>query len=169
LLGTAIVLSNPAFAQQATTPVPAADSAAIVDPEQFVTMASIGNTFEIASSTEAKERSQNADVLAFADQMVADHTKAAQELTAAAGAESLTPADDLDEKHQEILDGLTDADDAAFDAAYIVAQVQAHDETVALFEGYSANGPAGALKDFATKTLPTLKMHQEHAHALSGH
>jgi len=54
-----------------------------------------------------------------------------------------------------------------FDKAYIDAQAQAHDEAVALFEGYSTEGKEGPLKAFATATLPVLKSHQEHVHGLT--
>jgi putative membrane protein len=42
-------------------------------------------------------------------------------------------------------------------------QTEVHVDAVALFSGYIANGAAGPLNDFATQTLPTLKMHYEHA------
>jgi putative membrane protein len=169
LLSTALLLAVPAFAQEAA-PTPATASAAmtVTDPAQFAAMAGSSNTFEIESSTLAKETSQNQEVIAFADQMIADHTKAAQEMMAAAEADGVTPPADLDEKHQAMMDSLDGLEEAEFDQAYIAAQVQAHDEAVALFESYSTNGPEGALKEFATKTLPTLKMHQEHVHGLAG-
>ena len=37
-----------------------------------------------------------------------------------------------------------------------------------LFQTYSQSGPDGALKTFAAKTLPTLKMHQQMIHKLAG-
>lgn len=107
------------------------------------------------------------EVKAFAEQMVTDHTKAAQDLTPAAEQEGLTPPAELDAKHQEMLDGVAAAEGEAFDAAYVKAQVSAHDEAVALFEGYSTGGPDGALKDFATATLPVLQQHQQHIKELA--
>jgi putative membrane protein len=169
LLTSVVLFATPAFAQNAA-PAPAAPAAAmsVSDPAEFATKAAIGNMFELQSSALAQDNTQNADVLAFAQQMTTDHSKAAQDMLTAATQEKVTPATELDEAHQAQLDGLKDAHDEQFDAAYIDAQVKAHDEAVALFEGYASGGPDGALKDFATKTLPTLKMHQEHIHTLAG-
>jgi putative membrane protein len=155
---------------QPHSPAPAATAAAtaVSDPAEFATKAAIGNMFELQSSALAQDNTQNVDVLAFAQQMTTDHSKAAQDMMTAATTEKVTPPTELDETHQAQLDALENADGDAFDAAYIDAQVKAHDEAVALFEGYASGGPDGALKDFATRTLPTLKMHQEHIHTLAG-
>ena len=53
-----------------------------------------------------------------------------------------------------------------FDGAYVAAQVQEHEEAVALFKGYISNGPDGPLKDFAVQTLPKLQVHLEHIAAI---
>jgi len=58
--------------------------------------------------------------------------------------------------------GITDLNAATdFQAAYVDAQVRAHDDTVVLFQSFAENGPDGSLKDFATKTLPTPQQHQQ--------
>lgn len=171
LVTTALMVAAPAIAQDntaapATSAAPAATS--VTDPAQFAAMASISNLFELESSTLAIERATDPEVKAFAEQLIADHTKAAQDLTAAAQAEGLAPENELDERHQEMLDNLSGLQGEEFDAAYIQAQVQAHDEAVALFETYSTNGAEGELKAFATATLPVLKEHQEHVRGLAG-
>ena len=50
---------------------------------------------------------------------------------------------------------------ADFDALYVKIQTDAHIAAVGLYAGYAQNGQAGAIKDHATKTLPTLKMHYD--------
>lgn len=169
LLSSVVLFAAPTFAQNAT-PAPVAPAAVMTvsDPAEFAMKAAIGNMFELESSALAQDHTENADVLAFAAQMTTDHSKAAQDMLAAVTAEKVTTPTELDEPHQAQLDALEDVNDEQFDAAYIAAQVKAHDEAVALFEGYATGGPAGALKDFATNTLPTLKMHQEHVYTLSG-
>ncbi|WIY54020.1 DUF4142 domain-containing protein [Devosia sp. YIM 151766] len=145
----------------------AAAATNITDPAQFSAIASVSNMFDIESSNLALEKSRRDDVRAFAEQMVADHTKAGDEMATAAAEEGVMPASQLDQQHQKLLDDLNDLDGEAFDAAYILAQQQAHDDAVALFEGYSTNGAAGPLKEFAAATLPTLQEHQAHARDLS--
>jgi putative membrane protein len=169
LVSTALLVAAPVFAQDKADAPATATPVSVTDPAEFGAMASIANLFELESSTLAKERAIGEEVKAFADQMIADHTKAAQDMAPAAEAEGVTPATELDDRHQQILDDLAGLEGEEFDAAYIQAQTQAHDEAVALFEGYSTNGADGPLKEFATATLPTLKQHQEHVHGLAGH
>ena len=171
LLSATIVLAAPTFAQDAATTPPAAEATApatVNDPPQFATMAAIGNMFELESSTLAIERGTSEEVKAFAEQMIADHTKAAQDMAPAAAEEGVETPTELDERHREMLDELSGLEGEEFDAAYLDAQVAAHDEAVALFEGYSSAGPEGALKTFATATLPTLQQHQQHVKELAG-
>lgn len=169
MMTTALLGAAPAIAQDNAAAATATAPMTITDPAEFGLMASISNLFELESSTLAKERATNDEAKAFADQMITDHTKAAQDMAPAAAAEGVTPATELDARHQAILDDLEGLEGAEFDAAFIQAQAQAHDEAVALFEGYSTNGAEGPLKEFAKKTLPTLQQHQEHVHSLAGH
>jgi len=135
----------------------------------FIKNAAIGNMFEIETSKVALEKSKDEDVRAFANQMIKDHTKAGNEMKAAlkkANIPASAAPKALDEKHQAQLDALKDKS-IGFDKQYLDAQVAAHGEAVTVFQDYSANGDNATLKDFATKTLPTLKGHQSHINALA--
>jgi putative membrane protein len=148
LLLTPAVVVTVAEAQQAAVP-----------SEQFVTMAAVSNMFEIQSSMMAKSMADSADVKAFAEQMITDHTKAGEELKQAAGGRV---PDTLDNKHQSMIDQLNNAHGAAFDKSYVDMQVNAHKEAVALFTSYSQSGDNDTLKAFAAKTLPVLQQHYGH-------
>lgn len=127
----------------------------------FAGRATVAGVFEIESSKLAIERTKTADLKAFAQKMVTDHTKAATELKAAITAAGLTPpAEGLDSEHQDMLNDLKNASAEDFDAKYIDAQQKAHDKTIDLFEKEAKDGQAGPVRDFAAKTLPTLKMHK---------
>lgn len=169
MMTTALMLAAPAFAQSNTTSPAATTPISVTDPAEFAAMAAVSNLFELQSSKLAKERATSEEVRAFADQMITDHTAAGQEMATAAAGEGVPPPTELDQRHQAIMDELSGLEGEAFDAAYIKAQAQAHDEAVALFEGYSTDGTEGPLKQFAAKTLPTLQEHQEHVHTLAGH
>ena len=128
----------------------------------FVPMAAIGNTFEIQSSNLALQKSENKDIQAFATKMGEDHSAAATKLAAAVDqskAKTQVPLD-LDAAHEDMLNKLEAAQTPNFDKLFIKMQTKAHDEAIALFEAFSKNGPDGPLKDFASKTLPTLKEHR---------
>jgi putative membrane protein len=147
LLGLTATL---AFAQQK----------AAAEPTAFATKVAAANTFEIQSSELAKQRGQSADIKSFADQMIADHTKAGGEFKSAVQAANVpAPAERLDAKQRATLDKLRTAQGLAFDKAYVDAQLNAHKEAVSLFRNYSKTGRAAPLKEFAQKTLPTLEHH----------
>jgi putative membrane protein len=149
-------------AQDATkpaTPAVAAAPVSVTDPQQFAEMAASSNAFEIESSKLALEKAMAPQTKDFAQHMIDDHTKAGEEMQTAAEAQGgVSLPTTMDQKHQGLLDELN-ATTADFDAQYLSLQLTAHREAVALFEAYSTNGAAGPLKDFATKTLPTLQEH----------
>ena len=160
LLSAAAALAFFASAALAQTAAPPA--------EEFVTMAASSDMFEIQSGTVAQEKAQSAEVKEFAAMMVADHTKSSEELLAAVQESGLdiTPPGAMAAKHQEQLDALNADNVTDFDAAYIDAQVAAHEEALALMKSYSEGGDNEALKAHATKTLPVVQMHYEHAKQL---
>lgn len=152
---TLVVLLAPAAQERQ----PAGAGKAVTDAE-FVTKAASGGMFEVQSSKLAVEKATKAECKTFAETMIRDHTKANAELKAAAGKAGVTVPAALSPDHQKMLDGLKTARD--FDAAYLAAQLKAHEEAVALFTAASTSVKDAALRDFAAKTLPTLKMHLEH-------
>jgi putative membrane protein len=165
-----LAIATPAMAQ---TQKPAAPEMA--SPPQkmtdgsFVQMAMISNGFELKSSQMAAEKGQSAEVKVFAEQMIADHTKAGDALKSALAEANITvpPAAPLDAKHQKMLDELTTASGEDFDKAYVKMQTQAHIEAVTLFRAYSNAGDNAQLKAFAAETLPTLEKHLDHAKKLT--
>ncbi len=52
----------------------------------------------------------------------------------------------LDQKHQMMLGELQEASDAEFEKLYVDMQVTAHEEAVALFRSYAADGENEALR-----------------------
>jgi putative membrane protein len=135
----------------------------------FATTAGPANLFEIQSSQLALKQTQTSDVTAFAQRMITDHTKAGQDMDAALKSDNIAaPAPALTQDQQQQMSQLQGLKGQDFDKAYIQAQVKAHDDAVDLFQNYSQSGPDGALKTFATKTLPVLKTHQQMIHKLAG-
>lgn len=134
-----------------------------VSPEEFVSKAATSNLFEIQSSEQAQDLAQSPEVKAFAEMMIADHTKAGDALKTAAGEIEVPTELSADQAAKvETLKGIRGGD---FDPVYIDMQTAAHAEAVALFTAFAAGAADGPLKDFATATLPTL---QKHADALKG-
>ena len=100
--------------------------------------------------------------------MIADHTKAGKEMMEVAKKANLTVPPDttsLDAASPADATSITSASD--MDKAYVQAQLQAHQEAVALFRAYSSGGDNPSLKQFASKTLPTLEKHLREVEKLS--
>src|SRR5215213_4422114 len=123
----ATALAGSAFAQQ-------------MSAQDFVNMAAVGGMFEVQSSQVALEKGQEQAVKDFAQQMVTDHTAANERLKTLASEQQLTVPTKLDEKHQQRVDTLNNANAQNFDPVYGQFQVEAHQEAVQLFETYSRRG-----------------------------
>jgi putative membrane protein len=163
-VASAVMLTTGISLAQTTTPPASADQiqpGAVTAPQDFANKAGPAGMFEIQSSQLALTASQNADIKAFAQKMIDDHTKADDDLKAAAAKDGVTVPATLDADGTTNLQKLQGAAPADFDALYVQMQTDAHIAAVGLYAGYAQNGQAGAIKDHATKTLPTLKMHYD--------
>src|SRR3569832_911728 len=139
---------------QNTAPPASADQiqlANVTAPQDFANKAGPAGLFEIQSSQLALKTSQNADIKAFAQEMIDDHTKAADDLKAAAAKDGVTVPATLDAEGTANLQKLQSAKAGDFDGLYVQMQTDAHIAAVGLYAGYAQNGPAGDIKDHATK------------------
>lgn len=150
------LLPTAGFAQDTTLPVAVID----VPPAAFVKQAASSNAFEIQSSEMAQEKATAEDLKTFAADMIADHTKAGEDMRAAAGD---TPVpEELSPKHAAMMALLTEAEGAEFDMLYKEMQAVGHAEAVTLFTTFAASGQGTDLQTFAETTLPVLKEHKTH-------
>ncbi|WP_219097241.1 DUF4142 domain-containing protein [Pseudomonas sp. UMAB-40] len=137
----------------------------------FVDNAAAGGIAEIETSRLALEKSSSADIKAFANMMITDHSKANDELAALAKKNDIEVPDEttlVKQAKEKILD----MRDESFDAAYADNQVKAHEDTIKLFEKQANTVTddkvkgATELKGFAQKMLPALEKHLEMAKKL---
>lgn len=144
-----VMLASPAFAD---TPK---------DTKAFADKVTVATKFEIDTSELALKYSKSDEIKAFAKQMIDDHTKAKEEFKAALKEANIEPPMDmLDATHTAKYAKLrVFTTENSFDPTYVTEQVKAHEEAVATFKDYAANGTTPALKAFAEKTLPTLEHH----------
>jgi putative membrane protein len=126
---------------------------------RFVQEAASGDLFEIQSSQLASTKLAGTPHAQFAQQMTTDHGKTSQELSQIAQRKGIEVPTQMLAKHQQMLDKLRDASD--FETAYHDAQLQAHKDSVAMYEEASRNLADRDLREFATRTLPTLRHHLE--------
>ncbi|MCC7702987.1 DUF4142 domain-containing protein [Janthinobacterium sp. GW460P] len=135
--------------------------------KQFLTKAADAGSTEIAASKVAQSKSSNAEVKKFADAMVTDHTKVADELKQLASSKQIEVSDQPGAKHKAQIDKLSRLEGAQFDKEYAATiGVAAHKDAVKLFTDASQKASDPDIKAFAAKTLPALQHHLDMANTL---
>lgn len=137
--------------------------------DEFVQVASASDRFEIESSRLALQKAQSPDVKRFAQMMINAHTATTNELktTAAKLNPPLTPKALFNAKQTADMEGLRGAPaGAGFDNAYLTAQVEGHQATLAAMRDYASGGEVTELKAIAAKTAPIVQQHLSQAQQL---
>jgi putative membrane protein len=155
-----LLLAGPASAQSVGEKT-GVDSMLGISPStaDFVKEVAISDMFEIESSKLAEDKGNAPET---------DHTKTTDQLKHLVGAGEVK-ADlptGLDSSHQSKLDKLKSESGNDFSSDFDSIQVSAHKDAVSLFERYAKGGDNTDLKDWAGKTLPTLRHHLEMAENL---
>jgi putative membrane protein len=125
----------------------------------FYEHAAEGGIAEIEAGKLAQQKSANPKVKDFGAMMVKDHSAANDKLKALADSKGISlpttsSAGQMAAKAKlEVLSGGT------FDKSYIMGQVKAHEDAVALFRKEIASGQDPDAKAFAKETLPTIRSH----------
>jgi putative membrane protein len=127
--------------------------------QSFVTKATQDGLTEIQLGTLLQTRSNDPKVKAFAARMVADHTKANEELSAIAKRGKLDVPTGLDDEHATMVHAVSTKPPSEIDAEYAKHMVEAHDKAITLFKDAQAVSNK-EIAGFAKKTLPTLQEHQ---------
>jgi putative membrane protein len=129
------------------------------DDRKFLKDAAIGGMTEVELGKLAKEKGSSDGVKQFGQKMIDDHTKANDELRQIAVSKSISVPESLDAKHKARVDKLSKLSGAEFDKAYIKDQLKDHEQDVKEFQQEAQSGTDEAVKNFASKTLPTLQAH----------
>jgi len=95
--------------------------------------------------------------------MVADHSKANQELQDLASQKDVKLPSALDAKQKAKRDQLAKLSGSAFDRAYMKAMTTDHVHDVAAFKKASQTAQDADVRGFASRTLPTLEDHLSEA------
>jgi len=133
---------------------------------QFVYQASAMGLGEVNLGTIAAKQGSHAAVKRFGQRMVADHTKANEELIALANKWRLKVAPRMDAEHQRMADRLVKLSGPEFDREYIRSQIDDHKAAIALFEKEAREGKSEPLRQWANKALPILRDHLKMAEEL---
>jgi putative membrane protein len=129
-------------------------------PNNFVKIAASSDQFEIQSSRLVLQKTRSQKVKRIAQHLIADHTKSSNEMKAILASQNIpAPPPALLPHQQEMLDRLHN--ERHMSHAYLEEQEKAHEEAIRMFETYSTTGKDPALRDFAARTLPTLRQHYQ--------
>jgi putative membrane protein len=132
---------------------------------KFVQDAAKGGMMEVHMGQLGLERGSSPAVKSLSQHLVNDHTAANQELTALAKQKGVSlPGDDA-QMAASMPFATKSGDD--FDKAFARTAVEDHQKDIAEFEKEARSGNDPDLKNWASKTLPTLRAHLTEAQALS--
>jgi putative membrane protein len=156
LVLTAAVGPTQAVAQQAV----AADSI-------FIQKAASLGLLQAKLGKLAGEKGSSASVRDFAKRMVADYTKANQELVAGAK-QAAYPAPVLLREDRQVYDRLAGTGRNSFDQKYMAEMVAQYGDAVRLYQQESDKGRVASLKQLAASMLPTMQQHMALATQTAG-
>lgn len=155
-------------AQSSTKPI--VDNATrqmTTDPDTtFAMKAAQAGFAEVQMGKLATQKAADPDVKAFGQQMVNDHTKANDELKAAAAKIYLTLPADMDSQEQSEYNKLQRLSGSKFDREYIQDMIKDHEEDIKLFQKEIDKGQDTPIKDFASRTLPMLQAHLQQVRSI---
>ena len=155
----AACLGGPLAAGAANMDTPAAPALSKAD-QSIVDGMARANIAEIEAAKLALSKSQSADVKAFAQQMIDDHTKALGNVTSLAQNKGVNLPTEPDAKHKAMAAKLGKLSGAAFDKAYMAqAGVDDHGKVLAALKKDQAKAKDPDVKALAAKMLPTVEQH----------
>ena len=125
----------------------------------FAMKAAQGGLAEVKMGKLAADKGNSADVKAFGQQMVDDHSKANDDLKSVAEKENMTLPADVNAHQRAMYNRLEKLSGEAFDRAYIRDMVMDHEEDVKEFQKEANNGKEDQIKAFASRTLPVIQGH----------
>jgi len=132
--------------------------------QKFIQDAARGGMMEVHMGQMGLERGASPAIKSLSQHLVNDHNAANQELAALARQKGVSlPGDDAQMAASMPFATKSGED---FDKAFARAAVEDHQKDIAAFEMEASSGTDPDLKNWATKTLPTLRAHLAEAQAL---
>ncbi|QMW05568.1 DUF4142 domain-containing protein [Spirosoma foliorum] len=137
------------------------------DTNEFAVKAANGGMLEVELGRLAEEKAASKDVKDFGAMMVKDHSKANEELKTIAATQNITLPSTLGEDEQKHVNEMAKLSGADFDKKYVSMMVDDHKDDIEEFKKAAEDEKTNpAVKDFATKTLPTLQKHMDAINAI---
>jgi putative membrane protein len=166
LILVAALLCATGSASVAQDTATSAESSAAV--KEFVEKAGASGLAEVEMGELGAQKAKNGQVKAFAKQMVADHTKANQELLTAIKGKGVQVPSSRTAVHKAMVEKFQQQDAGkGFDRDYMEQMVEDHKADVELFETAADDEKLDIeLRGYAKRTLPTLRDHLKQAQTI---
>ncbi|HKP92845.1 MAG TPA: DUF4142 domain-containing protein [Chthoniobacterales bacterium] len=134
-----------------TSKSPAPTAALSAKDKSFINDAAMGGMTEVEMGKMAQQKGKSDDVKKIGSRMVADHTKANNELMAIAKKKGVDLSKVKAKSHS--------IGDANFDKDYVGMMVKDHEKNLAAFQAEAKNGTDADVKAFASKTSGVIQKH----------
>jgi len=148
-----------AVADQTQPPSEQTQPAGSPSAHHFITEAAKGGLAEVTLGQMAVDKGESKEVKEFGRRMVQDHGKANEELKTLATAVGVPLPTEMSDEAKAFQSRLENLSGAEFDKAYMDEMLQDHTKDVSMFEKQAGDGQNAQVKEWAQKTLPTLREH----------
>jgi len=134
---------------------------------KFIMKAAEGGMAEVELGQLASQRASDPQVKQFAERMVADHSKANDQLKQIASGKNVTLPTDVPAAEKREHDRLAKLSGAQFDREYMSHMTSDHKKDTSLFRSTAKSAKDSDVKQFASTTLPTLEEHLQMAQSIA--
>ena len=151
-----------------TVPVPSTQAMGPVAADSAYIREAAGlNLLEVRLSQQAGQRSTNAAVKQFAQQMVVNHGSMGQQWTSLAAKNGLPASVALNSIQQQVADELNRRSAAEFDQAYMDAVVAGHEQDASTLQRIGSGAQSAEVRQLATSGVAATQQHLSRARALA--
>ncbi len=126
---------------------------------KFVKTESAAGTAVVKLAELGVQKAERADVKAFAEMLVTEHTQANKDLSALAVAKGVDVSAVISPKQAGKFQDLEKATKADFDKEFLADLISSHKKCVSNFEDAAKDSKDSDVKGWAEKMLPALKAH----------
>lgn len=138
------------------------------DPQQFIKMAYQENLAEVKECQAAQQKAQNQQTKDFAQSLVQDHQQALDQLKKLADQKNVQVSDQLDARHQRMIDELSSLSGADFDKRFMNQQIRAHRRALSLYQQAAQSNTDSDVKQWAQQNVAGLQHHLQMAQQQGG-
>lgn len=133
---------------------------------EFLVRAANSGMAEVELAKMAQTKATLSDVKSFAAMLEKDHAAANSQVKSFASQRNVVLPDTISGDKRDMINDVAKRTGKDFDKEYIDHMIKSHNDGIDLFESTRTNATDVDVKNFADKTLPTLRMHLDSAKAI---